>query len=189
MGNFYVNYTLRGPSSEAVAKVLAGRSAMVTPVNDGCVVVYDEESDTQNEEVIVELAAQLSHELDCPLLAVLNHDDDILWYQLYVGGELADEYDSSPNYFEAAAEPSGPAGGDAKKLCEAFGGGDAAEVERILRKSALDEGGYVFAVMRHADLAHALGISSYGVGASFNYITESGELPDGLDEDDLIRVT
>jgi len=30
MGNFYTNYTLRGPSQQAVAKALAGRSAIVT---------------------------------------------------------------------------------------------------------------------------------------------------------------
>ena len=65
-----------------------------------------------------------------------------------------------------------------------FGG----EVERILRKTG-DEDGYVFEVMRHADLAEALGISAFGVGASFGYITEAGELPEGLEEEDLIKVT
>lgn len=188
MGNFYVNYTLRGPSQEAVAKSLAGRSAIVTPEQAGCVVVFDEESDTQNSEVISELGANLSSELNCPVLAVMNHDDDILWYQLYLNGELADEYNSSPGYFDPDAEHPGPEGGEASKLCLTFGGGDAAEVERILRKSALDEGGYVFAFERHADLVEALGISAFGVCSSFNYITENGELPDGLDEDDLIRV-
>jgi hypothetical protein len=61
-------------------------------------------------------------------------------------------------------------------------------VERILRKPG-DEDGYVFEVMRHADLAEALGISAFGVGASFTYIAESGELPEGLEEEDLINVT
>ena len=77
MGNFYTNNTLRGPSQQAVAAALAGRSAIVTPAQDGCVVVFDEASDEQNQEVITELAARLSREFDCPVLAVLNHDDDI----------------------------------------------------------------------------------------------------------------
>lgn len=185
MGNFYMNYTLRGPTRQAVAAALAGRSALVTPAHDGCVVVFDEASDDQDQDVISELAAELSHELGCPVLAVLNHDDDILWYQLYLGGELADEYDSSPGYFDPSAEHSGPAGGDAEKLCAAFGASKLAEVESILRKPALEAGGYTFALDRHADLARALGIPSFAVGSGFRYISQ-GELPEGLEEDDLL---
>src|SRR5256886_1312319 len=133
MGNFYTNYTLRGPSQKAVATALAGRSAIVTPAQDGCVVVFDEQSDDQDPEVITELASQLSRKLCCPVLAVLNHDDDIFWYQLYLSGELADEYDSSPGYLNPSAKPSAPAGGDAQKLCSAFGVDSVAEVEGILR--------------------------------------------------------
>jgi hypothetical protein len=187
MGNFYTNYTLRGPSPQAIVALLAGRSAFVTPAQDGCVVVLDEESDEQDTDIITLLASRLSRELRCPVLAVLNHDDDIFWYQLYLSGELADEYDSSPGYFDPEAEPSAPTGGDAQKLCRAFGASAVAEVERVLRKSSFDEDGYTFAVERHADLARALGIPSFGVGAGFGYVSK-GELPEGLDEDTLIRV-
>jgi hypothetical protein len=187
MGNFYTNYTLRGPSQQAVAAALAGRSAIVTPAQDGCVVAFDEQSDDQDSAVITELASRLSRELRCPLLAVLNHDDDILWCQLYLNGELADEYDSSPGYFDPSAESSGPAGGDAQKLCSAFGIASVANVESILRKSSFAEGGYTFAFERHADLARALRIPSFGVGAGFRHVS-AGELPEGLDEDDLVRV-
>lgn len=187
MGNFYTNYTLRGPSPQAVVTALAGRSAIVTPVKDGCVVVFDEVSDEQDTKVITALAARLSHELRCPVLAVLNHDDDIFWYQLYLSGELADEYDSSPGYFEEAAEPSAPKGGDAQKLCNAFGASAVTEVESILRRSSFDDDGYIFAVDRHAELVRALGIPSFGVGAGFEYVSE-GELPEGLDEESLLRV-
>ncbi len=188
MGNFYTNYTLRGPSPQAVAAALAGRAAFVTPAQNGWVVVFDAESEEQNPEVIADLATRLSRELNCPVLAVLNHDDDILWYRLYLSGKLADEYDSSPGYFDSSGEPSGPAGGDARKLCSAFGTSDVAEVERVLRKSSFDDDGYAFAVERHADLAHVLGIPSFAVGAGYRYVTE-GELPEGLHERDLIRVT
>jgi len=183
MGSFYTNFTLRGPSQEAVAAALAGRSAIVTPAQNGCVVVFDEQSDDQDSAVIAQLAARLSRELHCPVLAVLNHDDDIFWYQLYLAGVLADEYDSSPGYFDASAEPSGPAGGDAQKLCTAFGSGAVAEVERILR----DHDGYTFAVDRHTDLARAIGIPSFGVGAGYGYVS-GGELPEGLEEADIVRV-
>jgi len=187
MVNFYTNYTLRGPSQQAVAAALAGRSAIVTPEQDGCVVIFDEQSDDQDSAVIAALASRLSRELRCPVLAILNHDDDIFWYHLYLSGELADEYDSSPGYFDASAEPSAPAGGDAQKICSAFGVASVAEVESILRKSSFDEGGYTFAFERHADLARALGIPSFGVGAGFRSISD-GELPEGLDEGSLVKV-
>jgi uncharacterized protein (DUF433 family) len=187
MGNFYTNYTLRGPSQEAVAAALAERSAIVTPAQDGCVVVFDEASDDQDQKVISELASQLSRDLRCPVLAVLNHDDDIFWYQLYLSGKLADEYDSSPGYFDTSAEPSAPSGGDAQKLCTAFGTASVAEVEIILRKSSFDDGGYTFAVERHADLVRSLDIPDFAVGAGFRSISD-GELPEGLDEDSILKI-
>src|SRR5581483_882204 len=104
MGNFYVNYTLAGVTQDAVAKALAGRKCIVTPAANGAVVAFDEESDSQDTRVISSLASELSRRLSCAVLAVLNHDDDVLWYQLYTNGNLQDEYDSSPGYFDGGAE-------------------------------------------------------------------------------------
>lgn len=188
MGNFYVNYTLRGVTQEAVAKALAGRKCIVTPPANDTVVVFDQESDNQDQKVISSLATKLSRTLRCPLLAVLNHDDDILWYQLYRDGKLEDEYDSSPGYFDESAELSGPAGGDAAKLCAAFGSSKAEEVERVLRKSVFDDDGYVFAFERHGDLVNALDISAFGVGTAYASF-ERDELPEGLSADDVVRTS
>ena len=123
MGNFYTNYTLRGPSQFAVAAALTGRTALVTPAEAGCVVVFDEESEVQDAEGMAELASTLSRRFRCPVLGIANHDDDILYYQLYEAGALEDEYDSCPNYFDPDAEPAAPAGGDAAKLCAALRSG------------------------------------------------------------------
>ena len=191
MGNFYTSFTLRGPSQESVAAAMAGRSAFVTSAHEGCVVVFDEESDEQNDEIIAELASRLSGQLRCPLLVVMNHDDSILWYQLYLSGELVDEYNSAPGYFETEDEEAasaGPEGGNAGKLCAAFGSDAVKKVERILRKPSAEDNGYVFAVERHGDLTGALGIPSFGVGAGFETIS-SGELPDELDESALARTS
>jgi hypothetical protein len=185
MGNFYVNYTLRGPSQQLVAMALAGRSAIVTPIQNNCVVVFDEQSDEQHQEIIADLASQLSGILGCPLLAVLNHDDDILWYQLYLSGELVDEYNSSPDYFEGGmAEPEG---GNAEKLCAAFGANSLDKVEDILRQPSASGGGYTFALERHSDLAEALGISTIGVGAGFNYASRGEVLSEDFHSDDLMK--
>lgn len=186
MGNFYVNYTLKGPTPQAVADALTGRSALVTPTHSGCVVVFDEQSDDQDQAVISELASQLSHALRCAALAALNHDDDIFWYQLYQSGALTDEYNSSPGYFDASAESFEPSGGDARKLCAAFGSGAIEQVQGILHGSAADEDSYAFAIERHTALVRALGISSFAVGGGFRYASD-GELPEGLAEEDLLK--
>src|ERR1051326_9145165 len=185
MGNFYVNYTVRGSTQKAVAAALAGRNAKVTSAVKGCVVVFDQQSDEQDQDVIAELASRLSKELGCVVLAVLNHDDDILWYQLHAKGRLTDQYDSSPGYFDPEAEPSAPKGGNAAILCAAFSASRVAEVERILRKSSYDDDGYTFALERHADLVRAVGIPDFAVGGSYSYL-EDAELPEGLAKDDLL---
>jgi hypothetical protein len=187
MGNFYTNYTLRGPTPQAVAAALEGRKAIVTPASSGCVVVFDDASEEQDQQVIDDLAEHLSRTLQCATLAVLNHDDDILRYQLYINGERVDEYDSSPGYFDPTAEPSAPAGGNVSRLCEAFGASDLAGVQRVLTRNAgFDDNGYLFAVERHQDLVRALGISGFSVGTSYASF-ESDELPEGLDADQVIR--
>jgi hypothetical protein len=189
MGNFYTNYTLKGPRQDDVAAALRGRKALVAPAQNGCVVAFDEQSDEQNQEIIVGLASELSRRFACPVLAVLNHDDDILWYQLYLRGEMTDEYNSAPSYFDqTATEKAPPAGGDAKKLCAAFQAGQIEEVERILRKSAFEEDGYVFAFERHADLVRALGISPFAVGTAYASFDRQ-EYPEGLSSEDLVSTS
>jgi hypothetical protein len=188
MGSFYTNLTVRGPAPEAVAAELKGRSALVSPPMNGSVVVFDEESEKQNPKVLSKLASRLSSRFSCPVLAVLNHDDDVLWFQLHHAGKLLDEYDSYPGFSDGDNSNTQPRGGNARALCDAFGSSNYAEVERVLRKTSLDDDGYTFAVERHDELARALNLPSFGVGAGFNYI-EEGELPDGLDLTDLLRVT
>ncbi len=187
MGNFYTNFTLRGPSPQSVAKALQGRSAFVTPSQNGCVVVYEEASDDQDLDAIMALASHLSGELNCPVLAVLNHDDDVFWYFLYDGGEPVDQYDSTPGYFEDRYEDSVPEGGDAVLLCRTFGAEAVPAVEDVLRAPSTAEGGYLFAVARHADLARLLGIPDYGVGMGYEGIS-NGMAPEGLTRERLIRV-
>jgi len=167
---------------------MAGRPAFVAPTHAGCVVVFDEESDKQDQEIIAELASKLSGQFRCPLLAVLNHDDSILWYQLYQRGELMDEYNSAPDYFgtgDGEAAMAGPEGGDAGKLCAAFEADAVKKVEGILRRPSGEAGGYIFAMERHLDLASALGIPEFAA-AGFEQIRED-ELPVGLAAEDLIR--
>ncbi len=185
MGNFYTNYTIRGKNQPEVASALSGRAAIISPEHNGYVVAYDEQSETQDFQIITELGSRLSLSFGTPVLATVVHDDDILFFQLYENGEVTDDYDSSPGYFDPDAEPSAPAGGDAERLCAAFGTANVAEVTEILRKSTYDDDG-PDAVDRHAQLVSALGLPPWAVCAGFNYISD-GEFPEGLSESDLLR--
>src|SRR5262249_11517814 len=130
MGCMYTNVTVRGPSQDEVLEYLTacGRRAYLSSRVKNCVVIFDEEADKQDTQVLTGLASALSSHFRCAALAILNHDDDIFWYQLHRVGELIDEYNSTPDYFRLPpAYPnvdSGPhlppSGGDALKLCSAF---------------------------------------------------------------------
>ena len=164
---------------------MSGRQAIVSPTDQNCVVVFDEESDSQSPSVVEALGKSLSSELGCTVLTIVNHDDSILIYQLIQNGEVIDEYDSCPGYFDfSAAEIEGPSGGDAAKLCKAFGVDRREQIERVLR-GGIDD--YVFAFERHDQLIDALGISKFGVGTGFASF-EDGELPDGLALNEVTRV-
>jgi len=182
MGNFYVNYTIRSSDVDAVTNALAGRRAFVASVTGKPIIAFDEESDSQDPNVVKELGCHLSQVTHSPVLAVMNHDDDILMCGLFEAGECIDLYDSNPDYFESEGEPRGPIGGDAAKLCQAFDSPNQEVVENILRNNE-----YVFAVERHEALVKALGLPSYGVASGFSYISQ-GELPDGLTHDNLVEV-
>lgn len=186
MGNFYVNYTIRTEDQSRVVQALAGRNAFVTAPLWGALVVYDEAADSQEQETVMELGRLLSSQLDAPVLAVLNHDDDILWYGLFEKGECTDEYDSSPGYFDPEGEPQPPSGGDVDKLCAAFGSLNHDEIEKILKKSSEDDDGYLFALDRHEDLVKELNLPVCAVGFGYAYISQ-GDLPPGLEESDLAR--
>jgi len=181
VGSFYVNYTVRSTDQPTVVKSLKGRSAYVTPVKDGALVVTDETAETQEVDAVREVGELLSTSLKTQVLAVLNHDDDMLWYGLFDRGKLTDEYNSAPAYFDGGADP--PSGGDARKLCAAFGRADKeSAVEAVLRKTD-----YAVAMERHGELLEALGLPGFAVGCGFTYL-EEGELPEGLAADDLLKV-
>src|SRR5262245_39868131 len=133
MGSFYTSHILRGPSQDQVLDWLEQRPAYVSVTEAGNTVVLDAACESQDGEELAGLAARLSGEFQCPVLALLNHDDDIFYFELYEGGKKTDEYNSSPGYFEGDPK-AGPSGGDAARLARIFGVTDSARVERVLRK-------------------------------------------------------
>ena len=190
MGSFYTNITLRTEQQPKVVETLraAGRKAYVSPPMNGCVVVYDHESEDQSK-ALNKLAGSLSAKLKCAALAVLIHDDDLLIYGLFQDGRLMDEYVSWPALFDDSASES-PEGGDAEILARAFGAESKIdEIESVLRETRAgnrDEG-IIFESERHGELVAALGIPTIAVSTGYNYI-EQGELPEGTTEESFTRV-
>ena len=180
MGNFYTNVTLYGADRTKALALLKGRNAAVSPTVREFTVVWDEESELQDERILEALTKRLSYELDCPAWVVLNHDDDVLSYVLFAGGAELDRYNSCPGYFDGSG--SEPEGGKPTLLAKVFGVESAAKsIEHILRTR--EE--YAFALERHRALIEALGMPSFGVGLGYKYLT-NGELPPGLKDLDAI---
>lgn len=191
MGSFYTNVTLRTEQQPDVVAALraAGRKALVSQPINGCVVVYDRESEDQDSKVLNKLAGTLSAKLKCAALAVLIHDDDLLVYALFQDGKLADEYVSWPALFDDSASES-PEGGDAEVLARAFGAeSNIDQIESVLRQTRAGntEEGFVFEYERHEALVAALGAPTIAVSTGYNYI-EQGELPEDTTEESFTRV-
>ena len=188
MGSFYTNVTLRTADQTRIVEALKSsrRQALVSPPANNCTVVFDRETEDQDIDVLNQLASALSGRLGCPALAVLNHDDDVLIYTLHERGQLVDEYNSSPAYF-TDGPGADPEGGDAERLCRAFGAdGKTSDVETVLR-APWGEEGFAFELERHEALVSALGISAAAIATGYNYL-EQGEVPEGFSSSDFVRV-
>ncbi|MBL8099431.1 MAG: hypothetical protein JNK81_09625 [Anaerolineales bacterium] len=97
------------------------RTAFVSPQQEKFVVIYDKESEDQDQKVIIDITRKLSKALGCSTFSSLVHDGDVFCYWLFENGKLVDEYNSTPDYFESETDqPVAPIGGNAKKLCSAF---------------------------------------------------------------------
>lgn len=186
MAAYYANITLHGPAQPEVAAFLktAHEPAYVAPTVKRDTVVFHQDLGAQER-----LAASLSAHFRCPALLVMAYGDSILLYELYVNGGRADAYVSSPH---EGLELDGPTPeGDAAKLCAAFGvemDHLVRRVERILHTPTKPNGEYALALNRHGELARALGLPLFAVGAGYAGI-EIGELPEGegFDPSEMVK--
>ena len=165
MGNFYTNIVLRELDLDIVTTAVEALQRRAYVAKEGsATVVFDERCDDQDLREVERLATTLSKRLGCTALAFCNHDDDVLWYVLVDGGRVLDHYDSFPGYFDGG--PEAPKGGDAARLCAAFGAaGREREVEDLLQRRHREVG---FEIDRHRrllellDLPADLGVLGYG---------------------------
>lgn len=179
MGAFYANIALQTTDQPGVIQLLGdlSLSAYVLPPTKGFTIVCEERCDTQDTAFMSSLAEQLSLHFDCAALAVVNHDDGLLWYVLYASGSRLDVYDSAPDYF-ACTSQDGPALGNARILCEVFGKPRSfARIDRILHTTGSDEE-YLSAGDRHVALARALGLPAEYVQVGYEYLRGEDETTD-----------
>jgi len=196
MGNWYTNICVKGVQQSQVVAALGelGRRAYVTPGMNGWIIVYDQETDKFDLNELESLALTISTRLSCTTLASFNADDDVLWLGIYESGKLSARYALERKHFEDGGEfPLIPE--VTEVLCRIFASPEMNQpVRRILRRRHGVLGffstfsrirlAYLFEVLRHSDLAEALGIPMASVGFGHEYI-HRGETPAGLNRGDL----
>lgn len=198
MGAFCTNITLIGADPAAVEAhlVTIGRTAYLGTWGNSTV-VYDEVGEAQDGSHAA-LAAELSDVLGCAAVASLNHDDDILYLQVFEQGRSLGELNSAPDYFDddddsstaaldGADDPAaGPSpwalGLDPEMLVRTVGHGDPARLAAIADRDA------VFASDLHLAIVTELGLPSAACGVGFTSLSR-GELPADAEAGGLHLVT
>ena len=187
MGNFYANITTRNAPAEKILDFLRSKRlfAILIKGPDNYCTIYEKICDQQNTSHISSLLRDISENFSCPAIGILNHDDDVLLFELWSGGIKVDEYNSCPGYFDPKCGEMEPKGGNTKVLVDLFGtNADEAVVEKALRES--NEGAFIFAVERHDTLAKAIGLPSHTIGFGFNYLL-AGEIPPDVLPGSMLR--
>lgn len=194
MGNFYANIVLRKVAPDAVAALLSelGRKAYLTTQPAAVVCVYEERIDQQDLGELSDLCEQLSGKLQTVAWGVLNHDDDVLYFELWDRGECLDEYCSNPDFFAEAGDEDGgdegaalpTEGGDGEALAEAF---DVASHAEAIQAMLDRPDAFMFAFEQHLRLGEQLGIPEDWLVAGFNSLS-LGEIIPGLGPDGLLLV-
>jgi hypothetical protein len=173
MGASFANVHVRKADAAACAKVLKtliSSRALVTDSKNGWTTVYDEESESQNIEVLRELAKGLSLKLKTAIIAMLVHDGDVFMYLLFDGGELVDQFDSKPDYFGPVSDAKRKewAGDFSRLLRYAKKGTSLAALKHASeRKLKFDE------VERTREFAKLLGIDPARACTGFKYVQET----------------
>src|SRR5258708_10828039 len=170
MGNFYANLAMRGVDPDGVASVLESheRTAFIATVGDSAF-IYDERCDAQDLSESRTLARIVARERRISVLAVSNHDDDVLWIALADQRGAANVYDSYPGYFDGGSDQ--PKLSSLSRLIAAFGA-PRAELETLLRTP---HGAIGLEVERHRRLMSILTMNPDAAVFGYRYVAE-GEL-------------
>lgn len=207
MGTRYSNLTLQDVQQEELINYLSEicLDAYVSPTINGFTVLYDlatlgysqklpkflldstfnaliRQYRNAQQAAIACLSSHLSKKFNCSILAVFVIDSLTLWYHLSLNGQMVDEYITCGDKHWKPGQAimdfgEEIKGGDAEKLCSAFGREDViTEVTTILKKpiwSPKEQKDGYDSMMRHEALARALGIKPCWV-VGINYLCCNG---------------
>jgi hypothetical protein len=173
MGAFFVNFHLRSENDAAVRQAVAeigARRIRVGSPSDGWASIYEERASSQEEDWIARFTQELSFRLGTACVAFMVHDSDIARYWLSDRGQLLDEYNSTPDYFEevSAAEKQRVQGRPEVFLRYCRPGVTGREIETVLRAEV------VFAEDTIQQLAGFLGIGPDRALDDFNHPQNGG---------------
>ncbi len=156
---------------------------------NGWTSLFEERASEQDDQRIRELAGGLSKDLRVPAIAFLVHDSDIACYWLYENGELLDEYNSDPGYFDGETDgppsPTEPRTDLLLRYCRP--GVKESDVAAILDMGNVRATTFAEEIIER--LARLLGIDSRFAIADYRDLAD-GEGPggvggdDGVDDDD-----
>jgi hypothetical protein len=174
MGNFYVNFSVKGVGQLDVVSVLRelGADGYVGPAENDWCSFAESTTDTQDGSAIIALGTAVSLKLGKPVLCVFNHDDDILSVDLFANGEAVAEYNSCPGYF--ASDPTPEQLRPRLSNVEALANLGSVPPDD-LREALMEED--AFALDLHGRIVEALSLPEYSVGFGYRY-AQKGEFDD-----------
>jgi len=180
MGLFCVNLHFRTTDDKALSASLDRRKVdryRVVSAKNGWTSLFEEQASQQDDSRIRDLARGLSEDLHVAAIAFMVHDSDIACYWLYENGQLLDEYNSCPNYFDDDDDgPPSPSGGRTDVLLRYCRTGvHEDELAATLRGESL------FAENVIDALAQALGIARERALADYR---DGGQASDGAEGSD-----
>lgn len=183
MGAFFTNLHVHNASTESVSAALAElieTRAYVSPPQNDWVTIYSEVTESQDDEILREIAGGLSERLNTDVIAFLVHDSDVALYWLFRNGALVDEFNSDPLYFGGDVSDAAldRVRGDTDALLPLCAEGTMREqLDEILHPP---DGPPIMAEDIVMELAKLLGIDEMRATLGFNYFTEeaSDSLPD-----------
>jgi transcriptional regulator with XRE-family HTH domain len=181
MSATFANICVRSGDQTAVAAAVRRLpkrlSAFVAPPVGKWVMVFDEVSDTPDEDRLSSYTVMLSGKLNTVVVGFMVYESDLLLYTLAENGDLLDQYSSWPDYFDETLPDSEIEAlqGDPRALAR-LAHVTPSQVAHIL------EGEHDFAEEKLAELVQLLGLPPSISHWGYNDVRDTeAEQPDGRD--------
>lgn len=168
MGNFYVNFSVKGTKADEIASRASSltRDAFISEPEGNWHCVVAAETDEQDQDVISQFGKTLSQG-GATVVSALNHDDGLIILEVFENGEAVAHYNSNPDYFSGEGDGLPVLQGEAK-FAQVAKDVSVDDVKSLLTPEDGEE--FVFAIDLHYDIVKLLGLPSFSVGAGHDYV-------------------